>query len=113
MSSATLRSQPIVSRACSMVAPGMERVEPHLAVVVEVVDAEVGDDDAGSPAEPALLAPDPLALLGAAEVAGRRPEVDPLDEARLLWRMITNTSRALIAISQAPPLPGSRVFGCS
>ena len=32
---------------------------------------------------------------------------------RLLWRMITKTWRALIAISQAPPLPGSRVFGAS
>jgi hypothetical protein len=32
---------------------------------------------------------------------------------RRLWRMITNTSRALIAISHAPPLPGSRVRGAS
>jgi hypothetical protein len=32
---------------------------------------------------------------------------------RFDWRMITNTSRALIAISQAPPLPGSRVVGLS
>ena len=29
------------------------------------------------------------------------------------WRMITNTFRALIAISHAPPEPGSRVFGAS
>src|SRR4029077_2547320 len=54
---------------------------PHLARVVEVVDAEVGDDDGRSAAEPAALAPDPLGLLGAAEVAGARPEIDPLDEA--------------------------------
>src|SRR4029079_6084952 len=59
----------------------MERVEPHLAVLAEVVDAKVGDDDAGAAPQPALLPPDPLALLGAAEVAGARPEVDPLDEA--------------------------------
>ena len=32
---------------------------------------------------------------------------------RWLWRMITNTCRALIAISHAPPLPGRRVFGWS
>ena len=30
---------------------------------------------------------------------------------RLLWRMMTNTSRALIAISHAPPEPGRRVVG--
>jgi hypothetical protein len=29
------------------------------------------------------------------------------------WRMITKIWRALIAISQAPPDPGSRVFGCA
>ena len=32
---------------------------------------------------------------------------------RFDWRMITKTWRALIAISQAPPLPGSRVVGWS
>ena len=32
---------------------------------------------------------------------------------RFDWRMITKTSRALIAISQAPPEPGSRVVGWS
>ena len=58
----------------------VERVEAHLAGLVEVVDAEVGDDDRRPAPEPALLAPDPLGLLGAAEVAGRGPEVDPLDE---------------------------------
>ena len=31
---------------------------------------------------------------------------------RFDWRMITNTWRALIAISHAPPDPGRRVFGC-
>ena len=92
----------------------MERVEAHLAGLVEVVDAEVGDDDRRATPEPAALAPDPLGLLGTAEVAGARPEVDRLDEAaRGDWRMITNTWRALIAISQAPPLPGSRVVGWS
>jgi hypothetical protein len=59
----------------------MERVQAHLAGLVEVVDAEVGDDDAGAAPEPALLTPDPLALLRAAEIAGARPEVDPLDKA--------------------------------
>ncbi len=59
----------------------VERVEAHLAVLVEVVDAEVRDDDRRAAPEPALLAPDPLALLGAAEVARARPEVDLLDEA--------------------------------
>ncbi len=32
---------------------------------------------------------------------------------RLLWRMITNTCRALMAISHAPPEPGRRVVGWS
>ena len=59
----------------------VERVESHLAGVVEVVDAEVGDDDARPAPQPAALAPDPLGLLGAAEVAGRRPEIDRLHEA--------------------------------
>ena len=30
---------------------------------------------------------------------------------RFDWRMITNTVRALMAISHAPPEPGSRVLG--
>ncbi len=59
----------------------MERVEAHLAGLVEVVDAEVSDDDARPAAEPALLATDPLGVVRPAEVAGTRPEVDPLDEA--------------------------------
>src|SRR4029453_298681 len=59
----------------------VERVEAHLAVLVEGIDPEVRHDDAGAPPEPALLAPDPLALLGSSEVAGARPEVDRLDEA--------------------------------
>ena len=58
----------------------MERVEPHLAGLVEVVDPEVGHDDRRAAPQPAVLAPDALGLLGAAEVAGRRPEVDRLDE---------------------------------
>ena len=32
---------------------------------------------------------------------------------RFVWRMITKTWRALIAISHAPPEPGSRVVGWS
>ena len=59
----------------------VERVEAHLAGLVEVVDAEVGDDDRRAAALPAALAPDPLGLLGAAEVARAGPEVDGLDEA--------------------------------
>ncbi len=59
----------------------MERIEAHLAGLVEVVDAEVGDDDRGPAAQPAALAPDAFRLLGAAEVAGAGPEVDALDEA--------------------------------
>src|SRR6185369_901264 len=61
--------------------PGVERVEPHLARLVEVVDPEIRDDDARAAAQPALLAPDPLALLRPTEIAGTRPEVDRLDEA--------------------------------
>ena len=59
---------------------GVERVETHLAVVVEVVDAQVGDHDAGTATEPALLAPDPGGVLGPAQVARAGPEVDRLDE---------------------------------
>ena len=82
----------------------VEEVEAHLAGLVEVPDPEVRDDDRRAAAQPALLAPDPLGLLGPAEVAGRGPEVDPLDEASGRdWRMITKIWRALIAISQAPP----------
>ena len=66
---ATATSQPIVSRTSSTVAPGWSESSRISPVVVEVVDAEVGDDDARAAAEPAALAPDPLGLLGAAEVA--------------------------------------------
>src|SRR5438309_7725230 len=59
----------------------MDRREPHLTGFVEPVDAEVGDDDARAAPKPGLLAPDPLALLGATEVARAGPEVDRLDEA--------------------------------
>ena len=94
--------------------PRVERVEAHLAGVVEVVDAEVGDDDGRAAAQPALLAADPRRVLRPAEVARGGPEVDPLDEQlRRLWRMITKTWRALIAISHAPPEPGRRVVGWS
>ena len=59
----------------------VQRVEAHLAGLIEVVDAEVGDDDRRAAALPAALAPDAFGLLGAAQVAGARPEVDLLDEA--------------------------------
>src|SRR6185369_1960334 len=59
---------------------GMERVEAHLARLVEVPDPEIGHNDRRPAAQPPLLAPDPGAV-GAAEIAGTRPEVDPIDEA--------------------------------
>src|SRR5690349_22223013 len=59
----------------------MERVEPHLAGVVEVVDPEIGHDDAWPATQPATLTTDPFGLLRAAKIAGRGPEVDRLDEA--------------------------------
>src|SRR5512140_3567410 len=58
----------------------MEEVEAHLAGLVEVPDPEVRDHDGWTAAQPALLAPDSFRFLGAAEVPGRGPEVDPLDE---------------------------------
>ena len=54
----------------------VERVEAHLAVLAEMPDAEIGHHDRRAAPEPALLAPDPLGLLRAAEVAGGGPEVD-------------------------------------
>ena len=80
-SGATLISQPMVSRTASTDRALVQRVEAHLAGLVEVVDAEVGDDDRRAAALPAALAPDAFGLLGAAQVAGARPEVDGLDEA--------------------------------
>ena len=44
---------------------------------------EVRDHDRWARAQPALLAPDPGRVLRSAEVAGRGPEVDPLDERAL------------------------------
>ena len=79
-SSLIFGSQAIVARTSSSVAPGWSEVEAHLAGLVEVPDAEVGDDHRRPAAVPAAGAPDPLGLLGAAEVAGRGPEVDLLDE---------------------------------
>src|SRR5689334_1141746 len=46
----------------------VERLEAHLAGLVEPIDAEVGHDDRRSAAQPAALAPDALGLLGAAKV---------------------------------------------
>jgi hypothetical protein len=48
----------------------MDRVEAHLAGVVEVVDAEVRHHDRRSAPEPALLAADAGGRFRAAEVAG-------------------------------------------
>src|SRR5690606_16469308 len=36
----------------------VDRSEPHLAVRIEAVDAQVGDHHGGAAAQPALLAPD-------------------------------------------------------
>jgi hypothetical protein len=55
---------------------GMDRVEAHLARVVEVVDAQVRDDDRRPATQPTLLATNSSRVLGAAEIAGRGPEVD-------------------------------------
>src|SRR5258706_5455747 len=55
-------------------------MDAHLAVVSEMPNGEVRHDHARAAPEPTLLTPDPLGLLGPAEVAGRRPEVDALDE---------------------------------
>ena len=63
--------------------PRMEEVEAHLSALVEVVDAQVGDDDRRPAPQPALLAADPGRVLRSAEVARARPEVDALDERAL------------------------------
>ena len=90
----------------------MEAVEAHLAVVVEVVDAQVGDDHGGSPAQPALR---PAQRSAASALPPRLPgEVRKSMRStndRADWRMTTKTWRALMAISQAPPDPGRRVLG--
>ena len=91
---------------------GMDRVEAHLAGLVEVPDPEVRDDDRRPSPEPALLAPDPLRVRGAARGSRRTSGSRSVStNERVDWRMITKTWRALIAISHAPPLPGSRVAG--
>ena len=106
-SAAIATSQPIVSRTRLDRRARVERVEAHLAGVVEVVDAEVRDDDATARAR----ASRPRA--GCARPARRRrgcpgdvrKSIFSTNERRD-WRMITNTWRALIAISHAPPGPG-------
>ena len=92
---------------------GMDRREPHLAGLVERVRPEVGDDERrAAPSQP------PSRRMRSASAAPPRlpgdvrKSIDSTNE-RFDWRMITNTWRALIAISQAPPLPGSRVVGLS
>ncbi len=53
--SATLTSQPMVARTSSRRGARVERVQAHLAGLVEVVDAEVGDDDRRAATQPAAL----------------------------------------------------------
>ena len=80
-SSATLGRQAMAAWTCSSVAPGWSESRRISPVVVEVVDAQVGDHHRGPSPQPALLRPDLGGRVGPAEVAGRGPEVDPLDEA--------------------------------
>src|SRR6185503_1076458 len=58
---------------------GMQRIDTHLTGLVEVPDREVCHHHRRPASDPALLASDPLRNGGAAEVAGRGPEVDLLD----------------------------------
>src|SRR5207247_3380092 len=91
---------------------GVDRIEPHLAGLVEVVDAEIGDDDARATSEPSLLAPDSLALVRPAEVAGAGAEVDRVDEAaRALAHDDEHLSRVDgdLARATAPGETGGRV----
>jgi hypothetical protein len=68
--------------------------------------------DGPRPSQP--LAPDPLGLLGAPEVARRGPEVDPLDErARGLAHDHEDLAGVDRDLARAPPEPGSRVFGAA
>ena len=76
-------SQPIVSRTIASVAPGWSESSRIWPAVIEVIDPEVGHHDRWTPAQPAAFAPDSLGVGGSTEGAGRRPEVDGLDEAAL------------------------------
>ena len=106
-------SQAIVARTSSSVAPGCRKSRRISPVSSKCqMPRSVTTTERPAPVPAARLA-DPLGLLGAAEVAGRGPEVDLARRRARDWRMITNTCFALIAISQAPPEPGSRVFGAS
>ena len=85
----------------------VERVDAHLAGLVEVPDGEVGHDHRRPTADPAP------ARAGSARPARRRRGCRARSGSRSSrrserddWRMITNTWRALIAISHAPPRPG-------
>src|SRR5204863_2383139 len=59
---------------------GMERIEPHLAIVIEVIDAEVVLDDRWAPPEQTLLAFISGVRLGPDVVSAASPEVGPTDE---------------------------------
>ena len=90
----------------------VEGVEAHLAGLVEVPDAEVRDDHRRPAADPAAArAGSRSACSAPPRLPGEvRKSIRSTNE-RDDWRMITNTLRALIAISHAPPEPGSRVVG--
>ena len=96
--------------ASSTVDAGVDGEQDHLAGVgVEAVAAEVGDDHRRArPCQPwaaRRAAPPRLPGLVRKSIRSTNERAD--------WRMRTNTSRALMAISQAPPDPGSRTLGWS
>ena len=90
---------------------GVQRIEAHLAVVIEVVDGQVGDHHRWAAPGPALLARIAAASAPLPRLPGEVRKSMRSTNERFDWRMTTKTSRALMAISQAPPEPGSRVRG--
>ncbi len=88
---------------------GVEAGDAHLAAG-EVVEREVGDDALRAGAAHSEALP---ASPGPARCPGLVTKSIFAGKLFLDCAAMHRTRRALIAISQAPPLPGRRTFGCA